>query len=173
MIIQNKNIVDIFKKYNVYIKDVNDIELYRIALYHPSMLYNDHNKNEKKNQTYERLEFLGDTVFKLILSNYIFDRYDKMNEGFMTKLKIKIENRKSLSKMNKIIGLNKFIEMSQNLKVNNGKNNDKILEDSFESFICAIYLDLGFDLCKSFIYSLLNSEINFSELIYNDENYKD
>ena len=163
--IKESDIIFILEKYNVKIEKINNINIYSEAFNHPS--------KQQENNDYERLEFLGDVVFKLILSNYLYERYEDANEGFLTKLKIKIENKKSLSNLNKILGINKHLIMSENLNMNDGKNNNKILEDSFESFIGALYIDLDFEICKKFVYALLNSEINFANLIYYDDNYKD
>ena len=66
---------------------------------------------------YERLEFLGDSVIRLVVCEYLYNRYPKENEGFLSKLKIKIECGETLSKLSKLIGLDKFMLISRHIEV--------------------------------------------------------
>ena len=92
----------------------------------------------------------------------------------MTKLKTKIEDKTSLSRFAKIIGLDEFIIISKQNELNGiGRSNEKILEDAFESFMGAVYKDSGFYKSKEFIEYILENEIDWSEIINNDKNYKD
>lgn len=123
--------------------------------------------------SYDRLEFLGDSIIHFIITEYLFHRYEQEHEGFMTKLRIKIENGVSLAKLSKILCLNEFVLIAKSIELLNARNNTKILEDIFESFIGALYIDAGFDVCKQFIISLIEKEIDIPELLYTDVNYKD
>jgi len=94
--------------------------------------------------SYERLEFLGDSVIHLVLADYLYQRYDNQYEGFMTKLRTKLENGQSLANLTKAIGLHQYILISRNIEQMGGRlQNVHILEDAFESFIGALYLDTG------------------------------
>ena len=129
---------------------------------------------ELRDESNERLEFLGDTVIKSVIAEYLFERYPNENEGFMTKLKTKIENRESLARFARKLKLDEFVIISaQNEESNTGRTNDKILEDAFESFIAALYLDAGFLICKKLIRNILENLVDYAEILYNDTNYKD
>ena len=121
----------------------------------------------------ERLEFLGDTVIKCIVSEYLFKRYPIEDEGFMTRLKTKIEDKDSLAKYAKRLAIDHYMIISQQIEDNNGRNSNKLLEDCFEAFMGALFLDLGFELVKKFLTIILETEIDYSELLYKDTNYKD
>jgi ribonuclease-3 len=121
----------------------------------------------------ERLEFLGDTVIKCVIASYLFKRYYEEDEGFMTRLKTKLEDTKSLAKYARRLGLETFMLVAKQIEDNNGRNSDKLLEDTFEAFMGALYEDQGFDICKTLLNILLESEIDYAEILYKDTNYKD
>ena len=188
-LINDVNLKEMMNNYNIKL-DVIDIELYRQALTHKSYIKKEfYSKNsnelekarlelgnvlELREESNERLEFLGDTVIKSVIAEYLFERYPEQDEGFMTRLKTKIENRESLARFARTIGLDEFVIISaQNEDSNLGRTNDKILEDAFESFMAALYLDNSYDTCKLFIRNLLENQIDWSDLIFNDTNYKD
>jgi len=175
----------ILKKYGVNI-NIQKIDIFQRALTNKS--YTIRGDNDEKlmeinikdsniiplqDKSNERLEFLGDTVIKLIISKYLFERYPDEDEGFMTRLKIKIENGKSLANLAKIIGIDEYILISQQTENNSGRSSHKILEDSFESFIGALFLDSNYETCDKFIRNILESEIDYAMLLYKDNNYKD
>jgi ribonuclease-3 len=188
ILINKNNVIDMFKKFDIDIIP-NDINYYINALTHKSYIkkeYYDIHINQlsstikRKNNTLElldysneRLEFLGDTVIKCIISGYLFARYQYEDEGFMTRLKTKIENRKSLAKFAKKLGLDEYMIISKQIEENSGRSSEKLLEDCFEAFLGALYLDVGFEPCRQFLYIILETEIDYSELLYKDTNYKD
>tara|TARA_B110000208_G_C11787672_1_gene436208 strand:+ start:69 stop:926 length:858 start_codon:yes stop_codon:yes gene_type:complete len=186
-LITDSDIKKIFANFNLNI-EINDINNYILALTHKSYIqkeyYNKHWKYiqkyktdkilELRSESNERLEFLGDTIIKAVIAEYLYKRYPKENEGFMTKLKTKIEDKTALAKFAKLIGIDDFILISLQNETNSiGRVNEKILEDAFESFMGAIYLDSGFHKCKQFLTYILENEINYSDIIFNDNNYKD
>ena len=125
-------------------------------------------------KSYERLEFLGDCVIHLILGKYLYIRYENQDEGFMTKLRTKIENSDTLAMLSSIIGLSKYILLSKYIEINNGReNNQSILEDSFEAFMGALCLAAGYDICHKFMISLLEKEVDFAQLLLEETNFKD
>lgn len=185
--IKKEDVKNIISKFNVVIS-AEKMEVYQRALTHKSYVKKDvltpeilkisksmivENVVELQDKSNERLEFLGDTVIKLIVSNYLFQRYYYEDEGFMTRLKTKIENRKSLAHLARIIGIDDFLLISKQIEKNIGRTSDKILEDAFESFIGALFLDSGFQVCNDFITNILESEIDYADLLYKDTNYKD
>jgi len=182
--INDSDIIKMMAKYNINI-NINNIDIYIQSLTHKSYIkkeYYNKNKNllkpnnvlELQENSNERLEFLGDTIIKAIIGHYLYERYPNQDEGFMTKLKTKIEDKDSLARFAKLINLDNFVIISkQNEDSGINRANNKILEDAFESFVGALYLDNGFDVCKKFIRYILENEIDYSDIIYNDNNYKD
>ena len=186
-LITDNDIKKIFSKFSIKI-EISDISIYIQALTHKSYIkkkyynYNleklslskPNNVLELREESNERLEFLGDTIIKSIISNYLFLRYPNEDEGFMTKLKTKIEDKTSLARFSKILGLDEFILVSKQNEISGiSRVNDKILEDAFESFIGALFKDTNYYKCKEFIEYILENFIDYSELLYNDNNYKD
>ena len=122
----------------------------------------------------ERFEFLGDTVIKLICADYLFDRFneDTDDEGFLSRLKMKIEDREALCVFAKILGIDKYMIISNQVETLQGRDSDKLLEDAFESFMGALYKDQGYETCFTFMRMLLESIPDYAELIYKDTNFK-
>lgn len=124
--------------------------------------------------SYERLEFLGDSIIRTILAEYLFKRYANEDEGFMTRLRTKIEKGESLAKLSLILGLNKYILMSKYLEYKNGREkNISILEDVFEAFMGALFCESNYETCKSFLVNVIEKEIDIAELLNHNDNYKD
>lgn len=122
----------------------------------------------------ERLEFLGDSVIHLILADYFFNRYLSEDEGFMTRLRTKLENGDTLSILAKTILLNQYVSISRYVELNGGREtNNKIMEDSFEAFMGALYLDAGFEICKKFLISLVETKIDMAQLLSLETNFKE
>jgi ribonuclease-3 len=124
----------------------------------------------------ERYEFLGDSVIDLIIANYLFDRYPKEKEGFMTKIRTKLVCTKTLAKLSSYLDLTKFIVMSKYVEdICGGRDNPKLLENCFESFVGVTYKLFGFEFCNDFVLAMIENIdlIDFVDLIENDDNYKD
>ena len=136
----------------------------------------------------ERLEFLGDSVLGFVVARYIYERFETENEGFLTRIKTKLVNGEALSYFSRELGFGEYILMSRFVEDKcGGRKSVKILEDVFESFIGALYLDfneteienydfcsgIGFHVCEKFLINLIESKVDFSDLIKNDYNYKD
>ncbi|AXN90989.1 putative dsRNA-specific ribonuclease III [Namao virus] len=190
VLITEKDVHEILLSGNAHLpKGVRDIKNFQIAMTHQSYTYKDYGSDildiyklhyaaclPLQQTSYERLEFLGDNLLKTIISSYIFIRYQYESEGFLTKLKTKLENRKMFAYFSQLIGLNRFILLSAHIENNNGRKLDCYLEDVFEAFIGALYVDqnYNFDLCHSFIvHRFLDAEVDYAELIYYDRNFKD
>ena len=185
------DILKILSVNNVKVKKINHLHYFQKAFTHKSYcnkniipneilekskieLGNPKNLMELQNTSYERLEYLGDRVVKLVVSKYLMDRYYNEDEGFMTRLQTKIEDKKNLAMMSKEIGLNKHFVISKQIEMLNGRNLEKINEDVFEAFMGALYSSNGFEPCKLLIINLLESNIiDYSDKLYKDNNYKD
>tara|TARA_B100000902_G_C26922832_1_gene722540 strand:- start:51 stop:692 length:642 start_codon:yes stop_codon:yes gene_type:complete len=129
-------------------------------------------------ESYETMEFLGDSFLSNSITTYLFKRYanvHKMNEGFLTKLKIRFVCGEQLAFLSKQLGFNNYIILSKHIEDNcNGRQNIHILEDVFEAFLGALYLDTdNYQLVDQFIIRCIETYIDFSELILKDNNYKD
>ena len=136
--LKEDDIISILNKYNIDIK-VNNIDIYQKAFIHKSFLKSIN--NELFNESNERYELLGDCILGCIVGTYLFTRFESKPEGELTKLKIKIIQSKTLGMLSKRMNLGKYIIISQHVETENGRENIRILEDLFESFIAAIFLD--------------------------------
>jgi len=129
----------------------------------------------------EVLEWLGDGIIQSVVAIYLFKRYKDQREGFLTKIRSKLVKTETLSKLALHLNFDKFLILSKHIEVIcNGRKNARILEDCFEAFIGAMMTDLcskseteGFSICNTFIINLIESKIDITELILNDDNYKD
>jgi len=161
---------------------LNGIKIKNISYYQRSLVHKSIYKavkrytGEKPIQDYllqhnERLEFLGDSVLGLIIANYLYNKYPDRDEGFLTKIKTKLVNGLQLSKLAKQINLGKYILMSNHVQNIKGRDSQKILEDAFEAFLAAIFMDLGYDAVNSFVINLIDS-LDFTQVLIED-NFKD
>ncbi|KQC07231.1 MAG: hypothetical protein APR54_06220 [Candidatus Cloacimonas sp. SDB] len=101
--------------------------------------------------TYERMEFLGDSILGLVAAEELFHMFPNHTEGQLSKLKAKIVSKKYLSLKAKEISLGNHIRLSSEAENSGGRNSNSILTDSMESLICALYLDNGYYTAKEFI----------------------
>ena len=124
-------------------------ELIKEAFIHSSFA------NEKNINSYENLEFLGDSVLSLIISVEIMKHYN-LKEGDMTKLRARIVSSKNLAKIIEKLNLDKFIQFGKSMK--NQHNLVSVNGDVFESITGAMYLDGGFEVSKKFVLSNINVE---------------
>jgi ribonuclease III len=190
VLISETDIKNLLLKYGIKIDKVNHIGYFHKAFTHKSYLKKDiipkevlqkakdelgnpPNLLELRDESYERLEYLGDRVIKLILSKYLFLRYPHEDEGFMTRLQTKIEDKTNLTSMSKEIGLDKWFIIARQIELTHGRNLDKIHEDVFEAFMGALFLSNGYEPCLLLFINLLETMIDYSDKLYCDSNYKD
>ena len=167
------------------LKPLQNIDIYRCATVHKSYCTR---KNENflqgntscpvgclplQEESNERLEFLGDSVLSVIVAGYLFERYPDSNEGFLTKLRTKIVNGKMLAHLCKIVGLPKYILLSKQIEQSNGREMLNILEDAFEAFLGAMFIDLGFVCVQEWLVNFMEENLDFCDLIRMNTNYKD
>ncbi len=108
----------------------------------------------------ERLEFLGDAVLELIVTEYLFKQYPNNSEGELTSWRASLVNTKRLSEVAKELGLNDYILLSKGEKKENGQLRQSTLANTFESLIGAMYLDFGYDKCYKFVNKNLINKLN-------------
>jgi ribonuclease-3 len=99
----------------------------------------------------ERLEFLGDAVLELIVTEYLYKKYPEKNEGELTNWRAALVNAKILGELAKILGFNDFLLLSKGEEKETGKARLYILANTFEALIGAIYLDQGYEVAKNFV----------------------
>jgi len=127
------------------------------ALTHSS--YSNENKEFSFN---ERLEFLGDSVLGMIISDYLFNNEKDLPEGELTKLRANIVCEESLSEVARSIRLGKHMLFGKGEEATGGRERVSILADAFEAIIAAIYLDGGIERAREFVLSSMNNIINDS-----------
>ena len=139
-----------------------NINLYKLALLH---------KSKNKNESNERLEYLGDAVLNLIVAEYLFKKYPFKDEGFLTKIRSKIVSRESLNNLGRKVGLKELINFKN---VNEySKNYNSLYGDALEAIIGAVYLDVGFEYCQEYIVkNIIIPYYNFDELVNKTHNFK-
>ena len=111
----------------------------------------------------EKLEFLGDRVIGLVLSNKLFDIYPKENEGVLDKRFAKLVNKKTCASIGWCIGVKDFIIMGDTKK-KISKKDEKILSDACEAIIGAVFVDRGYNYVKDFVLRLWKQDINKSHI---------
>ena len=204
--ITENEVCDILKKYGVPDK-VHNLNLYKRAFIHKSYCKRPKLENEEngviiterpsdcmtlKSKSNERLEFLGDGVLECITKYYLYRRFPKENEGFMTEKKIAIVKNEHIGRLAYEMGLNKWYIMSKNAEEKKTRTNLKKLGCLFESFLGALFLDFnkidindkdewfnnvfvtgpGFQIAQIFVEKIFETHIDSVKLIQSDENYK-
>ena len=128
--------------------DFKNKALLKEALTHRSYLNENPNRGLSQN---ERLEFLGDAVLELIVTEYLFQNYPTKPEGELTAFRAALVNYQMLAKIANEIALGKFILLSRGEAKDTGRAREVILANAFEALIGAIYLDQGLEKSKKFI----------------------
>lgn len=151
---------------NIVGTKINDLNLYIRAFTHKSAL----KQYPDLTQSYENLEFMGDSVLGFIVTRYLFDTYsNEHEEGFLTKARTKIVRGSTLSVISERLGLHRLVIMDDKGIKKGWNRNPKILEDVLEALIGAIYMDLGIIHTKYFVLKLINEH----PIDMNDDNFKD
>lgn len=185
----------------------HNFDLYRRAFIHASYTKRPQLENARENikimpqpsnciplktKSNERLEFLGDGVLECVTKYYLYRRFPKENEGFMTEKKIAIVKNESIGKFAIEMGLHKWFIISKHAEEKRTRTNLKKLGCLFEAFIGAIFLDFnkitihdedkwfdnvfvtgpGFQMAQKFIEAVFERHVDWIALIKNDDNYK-
>ena len=204
--IQLHNIITILSKYGIFTKPFN-IDLYKRAFIHRSYTKRPKLENEEaniiisekpddclplKSKSNERLEFIGDGVLECITKYYLYKRFPKADEGFMTEKKIALVKNEHIGKLAYELGLHNFYIISRHAEEKNIRNNLKKLGCLFEAFIGALFLDFnrvevkdehewfanifncgpGLQFAQIFVENVFEKHVDWTKLIINDDNYK-
>ena len=218
-LIKEDDVMKIFDTMGIASKiTIQDLSRYQKAFVHSSYVEATANQalsNHKKvifsacpsdclpfqDESYENLEFLGDRVIELCVVWYLYLRFPMQDEGFKTKIKTKLVSTDSLAKMALYLGFNKHLILSKHVDdVCSGRENKHILEDSFEAFIGALFLDQqeqhkdikeedggitwkdgtilphscpAWNICHAIVIRLMEECMDIDELVDTDTNYKD
>lgn len=118
------------------------------AVTHRSYL-NEHREATQEHN--ERLEFLGDAVLELVVTDFLFNKYADKPEGELTAIRAALVNTISLSEASTTLGFNEFLLMSKGEAKDTGRARQYILANAFEAIIGALYMDKGYDVAQKFI----------------------
>ncbi|MGK0466579.1 ribonuclease III [Clostridium sp.] len=124
----------------------SDKELLKVAITHSSYA-----NQKRKVEFNERLEFLGDSVLQLIISEYLYCHFTEKPEGYLSKIRSLIVCENSLCDIGNEWELGMYMNMSKGEEITGGRNRVSILADCVEAIIAAIYLDKGIEYSKTFI----------------------
>ncbi|MDR3091548.1 MAG: ribonuclease III [Clostridiales bacterium] len=137
-----------------------------VALTHSSFA------NENGGGDNERLEFLGDAVLELVITEYLFNTYSEMNEGEMTKFRAGVVCEATLARAARALGIPELLQLGRGEGLNGGRERDSILADAFEAVIGSVFSDGGFGEAKKFVISALKDEIEQMRGIFMTSDYK-
>ena len=143
-----------------------DKELLKKALRHTSYA------NERKLESNEKLEFLGDSILEFLSSKYIYKNYIDLREGEMTKVRATVVCEKSLYKVAKLHNFSDFLYLGKSEQKTEGSKRPAILADSVEAVIAAIYIDGGLEEAEKFIVENLKDAILDATKHVGDKDYK-
>lgn len=129
------------------------------ALTHPSLAY----ESQHRNFDNQRLEFLGDAVLQLIVTEELFRRFVGATEGHLTKLRSRVVSRRALAKFAMAIHLGEYILLGKGEESTGGRRRLSTLADAFESLIGAVFLDSGVDKARELVLRLLEDELGSME----------
>ena len=123
----------------------NNEQLLKTALTHSSYA------NEHKVNSYERLEFLGDSILSYVVSEYIYTHFTELPEGGLSKLRSAIVCERSLEQIAVSLGIGEYLLLSKGEDMTGGRTRPSILADVIESILAAIYLDGGITPARDFV----------------------
>lgn len=152
--------------YNI---SAEDRGIFLRALRHRSII---DGKKIQAHETYERLEFLGDAVLDLIVTEILFDKYPLANEGFLTKLRAKVVRGKTLAHIARKMKINEVMEIGERASGQGIEVSKSVLADLFESVVAAVYLTKGYEFTFLFTEKLLNKHIDLKSLEIKADNFK-
>lgn len=153
---ETSNISTLEKRINYIFKDKNTV---LTAITHSSYA---NEKKARKLKYNERIEFLGDSVLGLTISEHLYKMYPELPEGELTVTRSKIVCESSLSKCATDIGLGELLLLGRGEELSGGRTKSSILSDAYESLIGAIYIDGGLEVAKEFILKHMDDIIKSS-----------
>ena len=141
--------------------------LYIVALTHKSY-YNTLKRLKRKIYSYEKLEFLGDAVLQFIVTDILYKKFPKQEEGALSSLRSYLVRESTLAKVVRELNISKFIQTGKSFRIK-VHSSEHVLSDVYESLVAAIYLDRGIRTAKNFIERTLVSRYNLPEILEKKE----
>ncbi len=142
----------------------NDITLLQNALTHSSYA----NEVRTGMGSNERLEFLGDSVLSIIVSEHLYKSFKKVPEGELTKLRASLVCEKSLCGFSRELGIGEYLRLGKGEDKGGGRERDSILADAFEAILAAIYLDGGIEPARRHVMRFVLRELETHEEAFKD-----
>ncbi len=152
--------MDLFEKFGI---ETENEHLYEVAFTHGS-----YGTEHNLDYTYERLEFLGDSVLSLIVSEYLYKKYPQYEEGKLTKLRANYVCQNALIYYSHELGLKDYLHVSTEESDLTHNEIISITADIFESFLGAIFIDKGMDFAKEFISKIIFKYIDEDKVFFAD-----
>jgi len=143
----------------------NNENLLNLALTHISLA------NDLREESNQRLEFLGDSVLSYVIASEIYSLYPSYDEGELTQLRAALVCEKTLAQLARKMNLGSGIKLGRTEKRTNGTDKDSILADTFEAVLGAIYLDSDIETAKKWVLNIFGDELKNIKFVA-DENYK-
>ena len=138
-----------------------------IALLQTAITHSSYANEQKRNEQFnERLEFLGDSVLSIVVSDYLFEAHKNLPEGELTRTRAALVCETSCFEFAKRLDLGSYMRLGRGEELSGGRERSSILADAFEAVIAAIYLDGGIDAARDFILPFVTTEQ------VNQEDYK-
>lgn len=147
--------------------EFTELELLKTALTHSSFA---NEKVNKGSRSYERLEFLGDSILSIVVTEYLYVNYPDLPEGELTKVRSSTVCEYTLAKCARSLQLGEFLLLGKGERLSGGYDRESILADAVEAIIGAIFLDQGFDGAKRFVLDLM---VSFIEQYVDGEELRD
>lgn len=148
---------------------VEDLQLYRQALTHRSYL---RGQSERHLESNERLEFLGDALIDLVVSERLYHYYPEEDEGHLTRMRARLVSGPALARYARRMDLGRHLRMSENAAQGTGRDNPNILADAFEALVGALYLDRDYAAAFEFVCTRALEPFDLEDVAARDENYK-
>lgn len=150
---------------------ITDSTVYIQALLHRSYISNGKTFNGYKSN--ERLEFFGDAILSMIVSEYLYERFPHSDEGHLTKLRSRLINKKALAHFADQIELIDFLFVSPSARQSIEQGYNSLIADAYEAIVAAMYLDAGYDAAADFVRKQLYNSLENKEIeLLIDDNYK-
>ncbi len=147
--------VEILKLEKILGVEFKNQDLFKTALTHRSYI----NENPTAGENNERMEFLGDAVLELVITEFIYHKFPEKPEGELTNLRAALVNANILGSVTAELGVNEFLFLSRGESKDVGRARLIILANAFEAIVGAIYLDGGYQIAKDFILRILEPKI--------------
>jgi ribonuclease-3 len=127
------------------------IEPINAHLYELAFIHESYSNENDLNECYERLEFLGDAVLDLVVSEFLYNMDSRLTEGQLTRTRSNYVCKKALYTYSMELGLDQYLKLGTGMELTR-REIDSVISDVFESFIGALYLDQGLDIVKEFLF---------------------